>query len=91
MSLTSSAGGIVPVVFITWKPQADVTVYDLALCVRWAAGIERISDVEFELLPLGTRKHFQILYDAKSVEAARWARSWSVPGYNWAPRPLEDS
>lgn len=68
-------------VHLVWYPSPDITIYELALLMRTAAGIDRMHLANFEQLPYEARRHFQILYNPADEGHVAWVEkyAWKKP------------
>ena len=67
-----------PNIAIYWYPREDITVYELAVLVRYAAGIDRPGMSLFQRWPEKFRRHFQIVYDLHDPVAVQWVEKYGV-------------
>lgn len=67
-----------PKVTLVWWPAEDITVYELALLMRQASGIDRLRPAQFQQLPATARRHFQIIYNPADEDTSAWVAKWGV-------------
>ena len=67
-----------PNIRLYWYPREDITVYELAFLVRYAAGIDDPTLGLFEQWPESFRRHFQIVYDPHDPAAVEWVEKYGV-------------
>lgn len=65
-----------PAITLHWWPQEDITIYELALLLRYASGIDRPTPARFEQFPRDARRHFQMTYNPSNEAAVAWVEKW---------------
>lgn len=63
-------------ILLVWYPRSDITLYELAWLVRYAAGIDRPTIPNYEQWPAEFRRHFQIVYDPANESHKSWVEKY---------------
>lgn len=55
-----------------WKPKPDITLYELAQCLKYATQMVRPTPEAVAELSLSCGRHFEAVYDQSDEQSVKW-------------------